>query len=399
MRGKDLFEKLTDIDDDIITETSNAVKHKKTIYLKWIAAAACFAVTISMVAFLDGKLNTSQGVISDSISDSSLNSSLDSKLDRSLDSNLDSEEKIEDTKGPFSTIECNGFSVLLAYDVSELKNANPWDKDIAIKNFPIIKNKNYMIEIEQPDYTLMKSLLKQTAQDLGMSTKNLSTTDDMFIEDENYKVEVDKNCIIDVDFKVPVKLPSEYNFTYNATYEELQKVAEFLKEEYASFIGMKNPIINIDGGDYSYSGEQHYTISFFEKGKDIEQSILNYNFNNITFSCNENGEFSGFYKSYVDLSDVMGNVPIIDTDEALNLLEDGKFYANVLYDYYILKKEYVRKIELVYLLGYNGKLLMPYYQFYLEEPNGKLENGLKSYGIFYVPAVEEKSVEKYAYMD
>ena len=52
MRGKDLYEKITGIDDDIISDTVNAGKSRKPIYLRWVAAAACFAIIISVVSFL-----------------------------------------------------------------------------------------------------------------------------------------------------------------------------------------------------------------------------------------------------------------------------------------------------------------------------------------------------------
>lgn len=36
MRGKDLYEKITGIDDDIISDTVNAGKSRKPIYLRWV---------------------------------------------------------------------------------------------------------------------------------------------------------------------------------------------------------------------------------------------------------------------------------------------------------------------------------------------------------------------------
>ncbi|NCC84242.1 MAG: hypothetical protein EOM03_08970 [Clostridia bacterium] len=51
MRGKDLYEKFTDIDDTIILDTGNANKSRKPVYIKWLAAAACFALLLIAVPF------------------------------------------------------------------------------------------------------------------------------------------------------------------------------------------------------------------------------------------------------------------------------------------------------------------------------------------------------------
>lgn len=51
MRGKDLYEKITYIDDAIILDTGNASKSRKPVYIKWLAAAACFALLLIAVPF------------------------------------------------------------------------------------------------------------------------------------------------------------------------------------------------------------------------------------------------------------------------------------------------------------------------------------------------------------
>lgn len=51
MRGRDLFEKMTDINDEIITEIENISKPKKTVYMKWAAMVACFALLLIVVPY------------------------------------------------------------------------------------------------------------------------------------------------------------------------------------------------------------------------------------------------------------------------------------------------------------------------------------------------------------
>ncbi len=390
MRGEDLYEKLTGIDDDIISDTVNAGKSRKPTYLKWVAAAACFVIIISVVSFLNRN------------------------------------KVITDPNLPMISIDTGfsegmGYEGYMAYDITDLINANPWNEDMKLTHLPVIKNKltfKEMQKAENPDYGLMERLLKETAQSLGMDTANIPITNDvpdeetkkviiakfggevpegyfdigrLFIEDENYKIEVDTSYTVKVDFKLPIKLPSTYNFTYYATYGETYKVAEYLKEEYAEFIGMKNPVINISGGDFNIYAEQSYGISFYEEGSDNIRSILNYHFNTVDFYCNDDGALFLARKYYTDLSDVVGEYPIIDTKEALTLLENGNYITTVPQEFE--GAEHVKKVELVYRTNTTEKLFMPYYRFYVELPDMKHENGLNDYGAYYVPAVEGRYIE------
>ena len=50
--------------------------------------------------------------------------------------------------------------------------------------------------------------------------------------------------------------------------------------------------------------------------------------------------------------------------------------------------EYIRKVELVYRSETYDTYFMPYYCFYVELPEQEGENGLKTYGTYYVPAVK-----------
>lgn len=306
MKGKDLNKKITDIDYDIISDTGNDSKSKNPINIKWIAAAASFAIIISVVSFNGNRVTT----------DPSLPTII---VDTEFSGGM-------------------GYEGYMAYDIMELTNENPWNENIKLDCLPVIKNKlsyNKMQKSENPDYNLMEKLVKKTAQNLGMDINSTPITNDvpdeetqtliaekytiggsevpkeyfdisrLFIEGENYKVEIDTNYTVKVNFKSPVKPPDEYNFTHYATYEETYKVAEYLKEEYAEFIGMKNPVINISGGDFNIYAKQSYSISFYEKSNDNVQSILNFHFNTVEFCCNDDGALFLARKYYTDLSEVV----------------------------------------------------------------------------------------------
>ncbi len=88
-----------------------------------------------------------------------------------------------------------------------------------------------------------------------------------------------------------------------------------------------------------------------------------------------------------DLSEKIGDYPIITTDEASELLESGYYITTV--------PEVMGEVvsmELIYRTGMSDDYYMPYYRFLIELPEAERENGLKSYGAYYVPAVEQQYI-------
>ena len=84
----------------------------------------------------------------------------------------------------------------------------------------------------------------------------------------------------------------------------------------------------------------------------------------------------------------MGDYPIIDVGKARELLLDGHYITNVPYE--LPGENYIAKAELVYRVGELETYYMPYYRFYVEVPEeeGIAGEGTKTYGAYYVPAVE-----------
>ena len=92
-----------------------------------------------------------------------------------------------------------------------------------------------------------------------------------------------------------------------------------------------------------------------------------------------------------DLSEKIGDYPIITAKEAKESLAEGNYITTVPYD--MPGMEYVKKAELIYRTGSLETYFMPYYRFYVEIPELE-EEGLKTYGAYYVPAVEEEYLSK-----
>ena len=72
-----------------------------------------------------------------------------------------------------------GFAGLMAFDVSELTNANPWTEDAALSTLPVYRNHLRYEENYYPidvDWEQMEALFLETAGKLGMDTENLRVT-------------------------------------------------------------------------------------------------------------------------------------------------------------------------------------------------------------------------------
>ena len=168
-------------------------------------------------------------------------------------------------------------------------------------------------------------------------------------------------------------------------------VAKYLQTEYSSIIDFENPQINITGGDYNIYNQQNYDIEFFNDSGDITQNIINYKFNRVAFSCYSDNNLWMIRIYQPDLSQKIGDYPIITKEKATELLSNGNFASSVPFDFPGV--EYVKKVELVYRNAYwLDKIYMPYYKFYIELPERENwhGNGEKEYGAYYVPAVDGK---------
>lgn len=333
---------------------------------------------------------------------------------------------ITDSRLPMLTIDTEGFFAggmgfegYMAYDISELKNENPWSGEAEINHLPVYKNiLDYDENYQVADIAKMKAYLEEIAKKLDMDVDNLEITDDrpdeetkkiiteklegdvpegyfdvtrVFMKDKGIKVEVNTSLIATVRFDPPVSLPDKYSFTDYASYEDIVSVADYLRNEYLALIDMENPKANVNGGDYNIYNQQSYSIDFFdESGGPIEQ-IINYNFNNITFGCDDDGKLfiARIYRP--DLSHKIGDYPIITPKEAEQLLLKGNYITTVPEEF--PGGEYIRKIELIYRTGGTEKVYLPYYRIYVEMPTMKRNIGLNTYGAFYVPAVKAEYIK------
>lgn len=299
-----------------------------------------------------------------------------------------------------------GYEGYMAFDISELVSGNPWEETAKSSTLPVYRNKlavDEHFQVSGADSGKMRELLLEIAGKLGLDTNSLTIQDDgfgdgtqkgiseeMVIRTEGVEIRVNQALTATVIFDPAAALPDGYNFHTYASYADMEQVAQYLRGAYRDLIGMEDPRVSMDGGDYDIFLRQAYQIAFFDASGEKASQIVNYNLNWVRFSCDDAGKLWMIRINRPDLSEKMGDYPIITVDQAEALLETGSYITNVPYE--MPGMEYVEKVELVYRTEIREEYFMPYYRFYVELPQEARENGLKVYGAYYVPAVEAEYI-------
>lgn len=192
-------------------------------------------------------------------------------------------------------------------------------------------------------------------------------------------------------YSIGLPLPEGYSFTYNTTYEQAVKITQYLFSEFGSFLGTTEPGYDLSA-DYTYSGVLMRPSTFvFDNSGSLADRILNYNFRRLYFTGTNLGELGAIKYYNADLSQKIGDYPIITAREARKLLLENHYITTVPEEF--PGEKYIAHVELIYRTSGLNAVFMPYYKFLVEMPTMELENGLKTFGAFYVPAVKGEFLE------
>lgn len=320
-----------------------------------------------------------------------------------------------DASLPMLTINENdgvGIECYMAYDISELENANSWTEKEQLSTLSVFRNIDAEISADSEQMT---AKAKAIAKQIGIKVQNIVVYPD---EEElrsmevkysaigekipeqskkpymaeancgNTKITVNSSLGVSICFNPPIDLTKEYSLTDATNPKEAIKMLEYLIKKYSNLLNMQSPEPEVFS-DYTFKGERNISHEVFENTGNIEEKILGYNFNRIRFGCDDEGKLFIIHVDKTDLSKKLGDYPIITPKKAKELLLQKKYITTVPEE--LPDEKYILKVELIYRSRFD-KTFMPYYRFYVEMPNMQLENGLKAYGIFYVPAVSEKYI-------
>ena len=422
MRDKELklYDAITNIDDKLLEKP----KQTKMNWLKIVAVAAMLAIIVGIGAVTLGRDNKIP------IDD---NPYVENPVTENTE-NKDNPENNPPIDLPVIPLNFNyggmGFEGYTVYDISELVNANPADIYNLPERLPVYKNR---ITYSFPDhitlgadYDAMESLLREYAEKLCITDYEIKTDEPdeerkqniikylspegkelasmehfnlytVSIETDEVDLSVDIHLRVSIYFKNGVELPENLNFGHHSDYDEMSAVAEYIGDEYSVFFeDMENPTVNIYGGDYNIFNEQSYDIQFFDNsGSDVDR-IINYNFKSVSFSPNDEGKLWIIRPDREINGDKLGDYPIMSYKEALDMLYEGKYLTTVT-DYTVSENSVVEKAELIYRTGGEEEYYLPYYRFYIDI--NKEVQGMKTYGGFYVPAIEPEYLENVSVWD
>ena len=318
-----------------------------------------------------------------------------------------------------------GFEGYMCYDISELAHPNMWDEDVDWKTLPVYQNPvtydHAGKAVGGVDWVAMERRLLDTAVRMGLDPKNLTITDDapdeaarermrnkyaaagemvpagafdpteLRIEREDLTLSVDGSGMVEVEWTPALTLLEELQFENYSTAEELEGVAAWLLEEYRDLIGMEHPAAVLFGGDRDIYGRQSYALFFCETGKEGVEAFLQAELGEqVRFACDDEGKLWLFRASLSNRIELLGDYPIIDAETARALLMAGNYTTTVPHTITAQDESLIGRVELVYRTSRYDETFMPYDRFYVELPEMEREGGLKTYGAYYVPAVESR---------
>jgi len=403
MRAEQISDALNHLDDDLLQEAAGArgrVIKRRPAWQKWGALAACVALAV----FAGTRLTPSG-----------------QPLPGPGEEREPSAENL-----PMITIQSDGpgamgYEGYLAYDISELGGANPWTEEAEISFLPVYRNPvsyDEQHQVQGADWDKMRALLLDVAEKLGLDTRTIPITDNtpdeeyqkavtekmasvgeevpegyfdpttLIMEGDGVKIEVDQSLTAKIDFDPPVELPEGYRFSYSASREEMKSSAEWLAEEYGGLLsGMAEPVLDQGMADRNVYGERSFSTVFYDGAGSTEEQIVNFSFNQVAFYNNDDGKLFLARVYAPDLSDKMGDYPIISAEEAKELLLAGNYATSVPCE--MPGEEHIAKVELVYRTSHE-RVWLPYYRFLAELPEEYSPSGtnLRDFGAYYVPAVE-----------
>ncbi|MBQ7131913.1 MAG: hypothetical protein IJO29_05020 [Oscillospiraceae bacterium] len=415
---------------DVVKEAETTPVGKKRISFAPLVSVAAGAVLIGGAAIGIRELESDN---EDAVS----YSHFDESQEEYLDSNIDySKLEILNPEIDFGAMGYEGYMV---YDIAEIDTSNPYNSQIGLSAMPVYKNLSYDAVMKCSGMSVyfseeeLAAIAQDTADALRLKIENVNiefasdyTTRDLGeyadiiysyeaecdgtkygLKQINIRVFGDGEICVDMDanFSGGLKLPSGCSFTYNSTSdEEALATLEYFKDEFAELLSFENPTA-FSWGDRTYSGEKIRKYYIYDKSVDYKQDLLNYNFSSVEFCPDDSGNLMCIWMRNSLISEYVAEYPIISDKEAQNLLCEEKYISSVPQEYLNngkVTEEDIKKVELVYLTNINRQeYYIPYYKFYVELSDEQLnsEEGLKTYGAFYVPAVSGEYLTEYPSAD
>ena len=305
-----LFRVIGGISTDLITEAEHSVPVRRIKKVKkWLApacaAAACLLLFVG-IGFWDGNHAGKLDVIT-----------IDSRWNTS--------------EGAIGEPEW-------AKNADELYRDVPYDESMPLESMPVFKRKYYIdrdtLQYVSYDTAAMKRQLAEYLNMLGTDPNTVSIKLENYLGEPVEKIdaadsigrmyaETDRftiNVYADLDgivtFKEPISLPSEYDLSTRAPYEDTQKAADYITDNHSSWLGFEDTRVNLEKVDYEIEGRQFYNITFYEGKSDYKENLVSSNTGKVVIYINENGQIDAIRYCPENALENVGEYPLISPEEA-----------------------------------------------------------------------------------
>ena len=401
MTEERLLEIIGHLDDDLVEQAWEKTKVNRRISMpwkEWALSAACITLVVVAVCFLPQR----------------------TKEQNSGQEGFTQAPPLLSVQ-PDGAGDGMGFEGLLAYSVEELSDNNPWNEGAQLKTLPVFQNGYYDNRVKtrtEPTMEEMEGRLIAVGEKMGLVIEAEDIKNDVPNDEEKKKIEedfkklgepipdyayqanyvsatlehitvsVDTTLTATIGFQLPDPLPEGCSTGWTLTREQAAANSIYFQKEYSALLPEGEVKTNIYGGDYNNDGAQGYEVSFYDGSGSLEEQLIDFFFYKVDFFVNERG-LSIVRLHNGDLSNKLGDYPIISADRARAQLSQGIYLTTVPEAF--PGAEYIRKTELVYRTG-NTQTYMPYYRILVELPALK-QGELNMYGAYYVPAVEAEYIK------
>lgn len=412
MKEERLLKIIGEADDKFVEEAQPAYKGKKPIIKVLIVAACLCLVFFAGLKIL--KTPKEPGIVKETqVSEESKLPlpAINKVYDFNIQSADSSNEIIKINSDMLSM--GTGFSGVMFYSEDELK-AYVGESTLSGNSLPVYKTMNYsdmrnnifLNEIEIKELAGQVALLLNET-DAVVAGAYLYNADGSIKEcyqatslSENYNICVSSDGSVDIYLNEPKAL-NNYSFYGDAKTEdeEALETLKYLERIYSKLVDIETPEYEYKmekiEDDYTYLGEKevgyHRNYIIYDNSSGHNGRFKNY----IEFCPDDNGCLACIKINFPLAGKVyMGDYPIISEGEARNKLLSQDYISNVPSEYLKDGLIYEDNIKAVSFEYRNDEYTLPYYCFYVElDYDFNAVEGLKTYGMFYVPAVEDQYLE------
>lgn len=350
-------------------------KYSSKVLLRWFSVAACFVLIIAVI----------------------------------LSSNVIANKKLPMLELGIDNTGGMSFEGYFLKEVDDFLCDNPWNNQLFLSKLPVYSNIAYD-EKGTPCALIEKRLeewirIAADKSDTTVTNITKSYANDLYggyEEDFVYAItaetadgEIVANAAggLTIIFNDPISLPFDFD---NGNRAQGKKATEYFSNNFSAliseFIDFEKPAFAIS---YDYNAYKKIVGKYiaYDSADNRIRDILNYNLQYVNFQLDESGNllWINICNSFCGV-EKMGDYPIVSVNKAKSELEKGNYISSYLDGF--PGKEYIADVELVYTHG-KRETVAPYYRFIVELPETpSLNEEIKNYGSFYVPAIREEYISE-----